>query len=264
MAGSVAISDRRQHPNESGSARLESNAPMNVMKTLAYAFGAAGLLAVVGCAFVIFSAITFQRHALRAPAQVVDMQVTDEYRKSTDTTPSGYQKMYAPIVEFEAAGGKQRVVSRVRSNTRDYRVGQRVNVLYLEADPTHALIDGFWERWLGVVLFAPFALVFGGIGAGFGIYFWRRHRMIRWLQRFGMRVRVACSGAELDTSISAGDKHPWRVTCEWQDATTMKTYRMHSDPLWKDPRPQVTGQMLDVLVNSANPRQYRIDVDYLA
>jgi len=237
---------------------------MNVMRTLAYAFGAAGVLALAACLFAVVKVVTFQRQALHASGQVVALQVTNEYRKSTDTTPSHYVNMYAPIVEFDTPAGKQRVVGRVRSNVPDYRVGQRVDMLYPPGAPAAAVIDDFWQQWLLVVVLAPMALAFGGVGAGFGIYFWRRRRLFRWLDRFGLRVRLPCLGAKVDTSISSGLKHPWRVTCEWRDPTTMQVYRMQSDPVWPDPRPRIEGMILDVLLNPANPRQYRVNVDHLS
>src|SRR3569832_906830 len=218
---------------------------MNVMRTLAYAFGAAGVLAVAACLFAVVKVVTFQRQARHAPGQVVALQVTNEYRKSTDTTPSHYVNMYAPIVEFDTPAGKQRMVGRVSSNVPDYRVGQRVDMLYPPGAPAAAVIDDFWQQWLLVVVLAPMALAFGGVGAGFGIYFWRRRRLFRWLDRFGLRVRLPCLGAIMDTSISSGLKHPWRVTCEWRDTTTMQIKQKQNKPEKPEPQPHNKGMMLD-------------------
>src|SRR3569623_612129 len=172
--------------------------------------------------------------------------------------------MYAPIVEFDTPAGKQRMVGRVRSNVPDYRGGQRVDMLYPPGAPAAAVSDDFWQQWLLVVVLAPMALAFGGVGAGFGSYFWRRRRLFRWLDRFGLRGRMPCLGAKVDTSISSCLKHPWRVTCEWRDPTTMQVYRMQSDPVWPDPRPRIEGLLLDVLLTPATPRQYRVNVDHLS
>ena len=236
---------------------------MNDLRVLGYAFGAAGALLVAGCLFAVVRTVDFQRHAIHASGVVVDQRITSEYQKNNDGTSGGYVRMYAPVFEFDAPTGRQRLFGHVRSSTPSYRIGQHVDVLYPQGAPAEASIDDFWENWLAVVVLAPLALAFGGIGTGFGIYFWRRRRLFRWLQRFGLRVRAACVGAELDTSISSGTKHPWRVTCEWQDPATMKLHRLQSDPVWPDPRPRIMGQTLEVLVNPADPRQYRIDVAHL-
>src|SRR3569832_1927530 len=103
---------------------------MNVMRTLAYAFGAAGVLALAACLFAVVKVVTFQRQALHASGQVVALKVTNEYRKSTDTTPSHYVNMYAPIVEFDTQTKKQKKKNQNRTNVPDYRVGQRVDMLY--------------------------------------------------------------------------------------------------------------------------------------
>src|SRR3569623_3072021 len=113
---------------------------MIVLRTLAFAFGAAGVLAVAACLFAVVKVMTFQRQALHAPGEVVALQVTNEYRHSTDATPSHYVKMYAPVVEFDTPAGKQRVVGRVRSNVPAYRVGQRVDMLYHPGAPAAAVI----------------------------------------------------------------------------------------------------------------------------
>jgi Protein of unknown function (DUF3592) len=233
---------------------------MNVLRTLGYVFGAVGALLVAGCLFAVWKVVSFRQHAVRAPGVVVELRVTREYRASTDTMPSRYVTMYAPIVDFETPAGKQRIRGAVRSNVPDYRVGDRVELLYPEGEPARAKIDSFEEQWMLVIVLAPLALGFGGVGAGFGIYFWRRRRLARLLQRVGVRVSASYLGAEVDTGISEGRKHPWRVLCEWRDATTATVYRMRSDPLWQDPRPRITGPTLDVIINPANPRQYRVDV----
>jgi len=58
---------------------------MNVMRTLAYAFGAAGVLALAACLFAVVKVVTFQRQALHASGQVVALHVVvagDQLRRA--------------------------------------------------------------------------------------------------------------------------------------------------------------------------------------
>jgi len=233
---------------------------MNVIKTLALIFSIVAVGLIGGCVWAIRAA--HMPHAVHTAGRVVGIQRTSSYG-DIGNSRRGYTPMYAPIVEFETAQGTRRFTSYLRSSTPSDKVGERIDVVYPEGDPDRARIDRFWETWFPMVILTPLTLVFGGVGFGMTFYVWRRRRLDRWLARFGMRVKAAYIGATLDTSISSGKRNPWRLECEWTDASTKRRYRMRSEALWQDPRPAINGGTLDVLINPADPRQYRVDVNFL-
>lgn len=66
-------------------------------------------------------------------------------------------EMFAPVVSYHAKGRSHTLVGYAMSSS-PYRVGDRVEVIYLASSPTSALINDFNQVWL-----VPCLAIFGGI-----------------------------------------------------------------------------------------------------
>lgn len=72
--------------------------------------------------------------------------------------------MQAPVVAFTSPRGPVQFQSEVSSSPPAWRAGEPVQVLFDPNDPTQAVIDSFWVRWLVPVLLGFVGAVFGCIG----------------------------------------------------------------------------------------------------
>ena len=69
---------------------------------------------------------------------------------------------YAPIFKYKDAAGKEYTYeSKHSSDPPDYKVGERVQLIYDPADPEEVYVDSFREKWvLTIVLFICGIVVF--------------------------------------------------------------------------------------------------------
>ena len=65
---------------------------------------------------------------------------------------------YAPLIEYSDKSGKKHNIQGAASSPPKYKIGQQVEILYLESDPEKAIINSFLEKWMVV-------LMLGGFGA---------------------------------------------------------------------------------------------------
>lgn len=132
--------------------------------TAKYLFALAGLAMLLGSLVVYHHTASFVRRAARAqgivtalvPHQTTDYSNNGGSLGNMPTTRYSYQ----PVVRFRLGAQEIQFGDSVASNPPAYRVGDTVNVLYLESNPNDARIESFRSLW-----FLP--LLFGGIGAIF-------------------------------------------------------------------------------------------------
>ncbi len=105
----------------------------------------------------------FSRTALHADGTVIELRE----RKDTESGSISY----SPTFQFQdASGGQHTVASRVYSSPPEFRVGEKITVLYRGDAPDNAVIDSFWQLW-GL----PTMLAIGGfvlLSAGILSLFW--------------------------------------------------------------------------------------------
>jgi hypothetical protein len=63
-------------------------------------------------------------------------------------------EMTSPVVEYQVNGNKHRIQGSVSSSPPAHVVGDLVDVIYDESNPSNSKIDTFRERWLFPVAFA--------------------------------------------------------------------------------------------------------------
>lgn len=229
------------------------------MKTLwvvGIVFFLVGVGMLTGGFFLWRSNASFAAHAVHADGVVTDL----DYQSS-----SKGKGTYHPLVDFTAANGTVvHYTSSSGSNPAAYSRGDHVAMLYDPANPEHAQIDSFMENWFGTLMLGAFGLVSTLIGGGI---IWSRlnQRKVRaWLAQNGMRSQAKFENVLYDTSLQINGRSPWRLVCQWQHPVTQKVYMFRSDPIWYDPTSFVDKrEVLDVLVNMDNPKQYQVDTAFL-
>ncbi|MEO8560235.1 MAG: DUF3592 domain-containing protein [Rhodospirillales bacterium] len=167
-----------------------------------------------------------------------------------------------PVVRFPTSATRNvTIVGSTSSTPPAYEIGQQLRVYYDPAQPTHAVIDTYLERWFVPTLFGGFAVLFSLIGAGFVIYTTMRSHRVAWLRQNGMKV----SGTIVDVvqgNVRLNRQPTWQIVAEW--STNGGTGRARSSYMIKDPRPLLNARtQIDVWVDPRNPKSAWVDTDFL-
>jgi hypothetical protein len=116
---------------------------------------------IIGLCLAFGSWLTYHRtRAFLASAVSTTGQVIDRTRTSTVKDATYYH-----VIQFTTDDDKRITVTlRSRSRGWDYAVGRRVPMLYLPADPQHAMLDTFGARWFASIAFGVMGIGFSGMG----------------------------------------------------------------------------------------------------
>ena len=66
---------------------------------------------------------------------------------------------YAPLIEFSDKSGKKYEVKGIASSPPKYKIGQHIDILYLESNPQKAIINSFMEKWFVVLMLSGFGFI---------------------------------------------------------------------------------------------------------
>jgi len=197
----------------------------------------------------------FLSHAVTANARVVGLlpEATDQ---------GGY--VYRPQVEYATPSGRTASTTfDVATDPPAYRVGDIVTVQFDPADPTTAVTNTFWGRWLFVVIFGGVGLVicFGGTIP----FFWRakRRRGVRRLMQQGRPILTSYRGVEQNRLIEVNGRHPFYVITQWRNPVSYDLVQFRSPALWDDPTMKASGRMITVVVDPDNLHRYVMDMSFL-
>jgi hypothetical protein len=207
----------------------------------------------------------FLDKAISVKGRVVDL---DTHYSSNSSSSSNSKKSnsptYAPVVAFVTVDGEKIVfTSSTSSNPPSYRIGESIEVLYLKESPRNARIDGFFSLW-------GLSLIVGIIGLGFGIasfvmiYFSvKKKRLKCFLDRNGKRIQAKYIGVYLNTLVSVNGNNPYVIEAEWQNPATKKTHNFKSENLWFNPEEYIKTDVISVLIDLKNPKNYWLDTSFL-
>lgn len=122
----------------------------------------AGVFIVLGFVFESIGGIWAQRTSqFRADAREAEGVVVEMRNVG--------RGMYEPTIEFEDAAGRRRLLVANASNPPAFNMGERVRVLYQADDPANAMVNSFWQLWLGPGIFLLLGSVFVLVG---GLAWW--------------------------------------------------------------------------------------------
>jgi hypothetical protein len=127
--------------------------------TFKYLLAAIGLVTLLGSLVVCDHTASFVRRAARAQGTVTALMKHDntDYSNRNGAGMPTPCYAYQAVVRFRYGTQQTLFYDSVATNPPAYHVGETVNVLYLESDPSDARIESFTSLWL-----AP--MIFGGIG----------------------------------------------------------------------------------------------------
>ena len=224
------------------------------MKIVKYILTLLGLAMLVGAYFLYSGTQRFLETAVSTQGTVIDLRRS----RSSDSDT------YAPVVEFNTSDGALiEFTSSTSSNPPSYTKGETVEVLYQEASPYNAKIKSFFSLWGA-------AAIVGGLGSiffliGFSIIFFgvKRSKMVEHLKKSGTRVNAEFQSVQLNTSLSVNGRHPYQILAQWQNPTTSEIHLFNSDNLWFDPTDHIKTDVIEVLIDTQNPKEYYVDTSFL-
>ncbi len=226
---------------------------MRTLVVLPRLFAAVGVVLLVIATWVHARERAFVRAAERATGTVTELH--------RDVDADG--TTYFPVVSFRTrAGDSVTFRSSAGSNPPSYEVGERVEVLYDPADPQRAKTSGFFALHIGAFVFTLLGTIFTAVG---GIWWWLQRRAAQLageLRASGRRITAKVREIEYRRNIRVGNRHPWRIVAEWQEAPSAEPVVFRSANIWEDPTAHV-GKTVDVLVDRHDMKRYLVDLDFL-
>jgi hypothetical protein len=224
------------------------------LSPIAYIFLGIGLAMLAGAAYWASSVEQFARGASHAPGTVIALE----------RSHSSSSNSYYPVVRYRTAAGQDLTFrSSFGSNPPSHAVGEQVELLYNESDPSDARIKSFFALWGGQAIFGAIGAVFALVGGG--IIYWRRRaaELAQYLRRHGMPVQTDFQDVELNTALRVNGRHPWRITTQWKNPTSGELHLFRSANLWFDPTSHINTRQITVYLDRRNPKRYHMDVSFL-
>lgn len=227
---------------------------MKSMAIVKYLFATVGLGLLVGAYLTYTNTQDFLQNASSASGTVTEL-----VRSVSDDSTT-----YRPVVEFTTANGdKIEFTSSSGSNPPSYSRGEIVDVFYDQSKPEQAKINGFFSLW-------GMSLILGGIGTVFSIFGISiivadhlKSKKIDYLLTNGVPIRANFNKVEINNSVKANGRRPYRIFAQWLDPNTGMMQIFHSDNIWFDPTDHIPSDQITVLIENNNPKNYHIDLSFL-
>ncbi len=96
--------------------------------------------------------------------------VVTENKLVRSTDEKGSSMMYQPVMEIKSGNQTFSYSPNFRSNPPQYKVGEKVPVVFEAANPQSARIVSFWGLHLGSLILMVFALPMLTIGGGYVLF----------------------------------------------------------------------------------------------
>jgi hypothetical protein len=144
--------------NEARRQRFQQ-AGINIGKLVGSIFMGVGVLLLTIAAWFIVSNNQFEKRAKHVKGKVIDYSSYDSRDDDGD-----YTTMYSPVFEYEFKGKTYTYTSSTGSSGKDYKIGERVEVLVDPENPEEVLVNSFIEKWLVALILGIMGLAFSGFG----------------------------------------------------------------------------------------------------
>lgn len=221
------------------------------------------LSTLIGIALLLASAYFYNstREFLQTATKTEGTVVALKERVSTDDNKK--KVSYAPVVTFVTGTGKKiEFLSPVSSNPPAYTAGQKVEVLYLPADPSKARIQDFTSLW-------AVELILGIAGAIIVLAGWtgtaspRKKDNENDLPAQRVPIQTEFQRVTMNKWVSADSAHPYRIVTQWKDPSTSEIHVFQSDNIWFDPTGYIKTKHFTVYIEKDNPEKYHFDLSFL-
>ena len=227
---------------------------MKTISILKYTFTLVGIAMLAGAFYSYSSTQQFIAEALTSSGKVVEL-----IRSRSDDSVT-----YRPVVQFIAGDGTNiEFTSSSGSNPPSYSIGQTVEVLYREAEPEKAKINGFFSLWGLAAILGGLGAVFFAIGASVFLFGRFKSNKIEDLKRNGRPVRAAFQSVDRNTIFKVNGKSPYQISAQWQNPATSEIHVFKSENIWFDPTDYIDVNEVTVLLDNKNLKKYHMDISFL-
>jgi hypothetical protein len=228
------------------------------MKLLVSIFTGVGILLLFSAAGLFIHEQNFLKKAHMATGKVIELG------RSVSSSKSSKSVSYYPVVSFNTAEGKPFTFSSsLSSNPPSYSVGEEVTVYYLPENPQEAEIKGFFSQWLAVIISGFLGLLFSSIGIGTLRHFIQKKRLYQWLEQNGLPLKTHFQSVEYNTHIKINGRSPYVIYSQWLNPENKKVHVFKSDYIYYNPKQFISGDIIEVKVDVANYKKYKMDTSFL-
>jgi hypothetical protein len=122
-----------------------------------------GLALLVGGIVLLTKNLKLSKKGISMAAEIVEVIK----KRETNTDSEGYTSttdMYYPVYKYEYKGVKYENKSNVGvGNKRKYKVGETLNIVFMDESPDKAKVKNFLSMWLtpGILIVAGVAILIG-------------------------------------------------------------------------------------------------------
>lgn len=131
----------------------------NVGRIVGTLFMGIGMVMLLVVGYLIYSHQQFEKNAKVVKATLTAYQSYDSRDDDGSTTT-----MFTPVFEYEFKGTKHTYVSNSSSSSKDYEIGEKVDMMVNPDDPKDVLVDSFMGKWFLPLLLGIMGTVFTGMG----------------------------------------------------------------------------------------------------
>ena len=121
-----------------------------------------GALLLIGLGFLYLAGGSYLdtkkmlKNGIRTTAEVVHLKVDDN--------------IYYPVMKYEANGNTHTFVSEIGTSWPDYKIGDKVNIVYDKNDVGSPKIITYWGLYFGCIISLLFALPMITVSGGFFLF----------------------------------------------------------------------------------------------
>jgi len=217
-----------------------------------------GIALLVASAYFYNATREFLQTATTTEGTVVEL------RQRVSTEENKKKVSYAPVVTFVTGAGKKiEFLSPVGSNPPLYKKGEKVEVLYLPADPSNARIHDFTSLWAVELIlgFAGALILLTGLAAPTSRQKEEESENNVPVQR--VPIQTEFQRVTMNKWVSANSSHPYRIVTQWKDPSTSEIHVFQSDNIWFDPTGYIKTKHITVYIERGNPGEYVFDLSFL-
>lgn len=131
----------------------------NVGRIVGALFMGIGMVMLAIVCYLIYSHQQFENRA-----KVVKATLTTYQSYNSRDNDGSSTTMYTPVFEYEFKGITHTHVSNTSSSSKDYEIGERVDMMVNPDAPQDVLIDSFMGKWFLPMLLGVMGAVFTGMG----------------------------------------------------------------------------------------------------
>ncbi len=227
---------------------------MKVISIIKYLFTFLGLAMLAGTYYINEDTRSYIAEATKTEGTVVHLILSYSNKSQT----------YHPVVRFTERNGKSiEFVSSTGSNPPGYSEGEKIEVLYLPAEPYKARLNSFFSLWGGSVIVGALGGIFLLIGGGFFLAPMLKSRKNEYLREQGSPIETEFQSVALNTAVSVNGRNPFQIITQWKNPSTSQIHIFKSDNLWYDPTEHIQNRRIRVFIDRNNPKKYCVDLSFL-